>query len=222
MAQNTCTLTQAGTNPPCGSVVLALLILVCGSRSMAQAATIPFTFSISADASVVGSPSLATPTLPTTVSGSGSFVPFGSAIYSEAGTVTYMMLPSGTFVPSSVMNTFVASFNGATNTFAGTDSVSFGAPNAMGLPTFSNTLTILSGTGIFSDASGSATATGTANPPAVVGQPTPVSFSGSGQITAPGLSAIPEPASMMLLGIAMASLSALAAIRKKRRDSTAG
>jgi len=48
----------------------------------------------------------------TTVSGSGSFAPLGSAIYTEAGTITLAMLPSGDFVPSVVSNSFTASFNG--------------------------------------------------------------------------------------------------------------
>jgi len=220
MRQNARTLDQSCTNKPHLHFLLAVMALAFGSCCTAQAATVQFTFSISGDALAFGTPSLSTPSLPTTVSGSGPFVPFGSAIYAETGTITYVMLPSGIFVPSPVMNTFVASFNGGANTFEGTDSVLFGAPNAMGLPTFSNTVTILSGTGIFSGATGSATATGTSMPSVVVTEPTAVSFSGSGQITAPGLAAVPEPATVALLGTSMAGLVGLAAIRK-RRSSTA-
>src|SRR5436305_5057486 len=135
-------------------IVLAPLIIVLGLSGVAQAATIPFTFSVSATASVFGTPSPSTLTLPGTVIGSGSFVPFGTAAYSERGTITYTMLPSGNFVPVSVMNDFTASFNRGIDTFGGTDSVIGGPPDATGLPTLLHTLTVLSGTGIFDGATG--------------------------------------------------------------------
>jgi hypothetical protein len=89
----------------------------------------------------------------------------------------------------------------------------------------SNTMTILSGTGIFSGATGFATPTDDTIIPSS-GNPSPDYFatftsSGTGQITAPGLTAVPEPTTMTLLGAAMASLGGLAAIRNKRKGSTA-
>jgi hypothetical protein len=83
----------------------------------------------------------------------------------------------------------------------------------------SDTLTILGGTGIFSGATGFATATGTMIPSS--GNPAPgffatFAFSGSGQITAPGLNAVPEPATMALLSTGLACLLGAAAIRKRR------
>src|SRR3954453_8181657 len=188
------------------SMAVAALFMASICSGMAEAATVSFTYEITADATAFGTPSIATPFLPTTVIGSGSFVPFGSAMYSEAGTITYRMLPSGAFVPASVMNTFIASFNAGANTFRGTQAVLFGAPNQMGLPTFSSTLTILSGTGIFNGATGLATATGVANPPSGVemaGQVTPLLSAGTGQITAPGLNAVPEPGTYGLVGLAL-------------------
>ena len=104
-----------------------LLMLVFGSSGIAQAATVPFTFELTYDVFVVGVPSPTTLTLPTTVLGSGSYAPFGSAIYSETGTVTFAMLPSGEFVPSTVSNNFMASFNGGADTFTGTHFELFGA-----------------------------------------------------------------------------------------------
>ncbi|HYI92772.1 MAG TPA: PEP-CTERM sorting domain-containing protein [Bryobacteraceae bacterium] len=181
----------------------ALLAIAFGSAGITEAATVPFTFDLTFDTFIVGVPSPMTPTLATTVLGSGVFVPFGSAIYSEAGTITFTMLPSGDFAPSSVSNTFLASFNGGADTFTGTDFVLFGPT------TFTNNLTILGGTGIFLGATGFATATGMTI--ASSGNPAPdffatVATSGSGQITAPGLAAVPEPTTMGLFCTGLAGL----------------
>src|SRR3954451_2148700 len=85
------------------NMALVALVLTCISSGIAQAATIPFTFEVTGDTFAVGVPSPTTLTLPRTVSGSGSFAPFGSAIYTEAGTITFAILPSGELVPFSVM-----------------------------------------------------------------------------------------------------------------------
>src|SRR3954452_16636695 len=90
------------------AVVAAILILVAVFPISAEAATIPFTFEVTYDAFLGGVPSPTTLTVPAMNSGSGSFVPFGSAIYSEAGTVIFVILTSGDFVPSTISLNFTA------------------------------------------------------------------------------------------------------------------
>ena len=91
---------------------LTLLIPVAGSLISAQAATIPFTFDVTYDALVGDVPSPTNLTVPGSNVGSGTFVPFGDAIYSATGTVTFGVLPSGDLFPSTVMLNFTASLNG--------------------------------------------------------------------------------------------------------------
>ena len=193
---------------------LAAVLSAAALTGVARAAAVNFTYNIAAGAAIFSLPTTANPAVSTTIVGTGSFSPFGAAIYSEAGIVTYTLLPVGIFVPVSVANTFVASFDGGSDTFSGLESVIFGPPNADGLPTFASTLSITGGTGVFSGATGSAAASGIAMPagPPSLTQTTPLTFLGSGRITAPGLNATPEPASILLFA---SGLAATFAIRKK-------
>src|SRR5690348_3843727 len=90
----------------------ALLILGFGAHGMVQAATVPFTFDVTYDAFLNGVPSPTNLTVPAMNSGSGFYTPFGSAVYTETGTVTFAALPSGDLGPSTVSLNFTASFNG--------------------------------------------------------------------------------------------------------------
>lgn len=72
---------------------------------------------------------------------------------------------------------------------------------------------------MFSGATGFAPATAMGLPPS--GNPAPnycgtIISSGSGQITAPGLNAVPEPTTMAFLSTGLAGLAVVAAIRRRR------
>jgi hypothetical protein len=185
--------------------------------SASSAATVDFSFEVTGGATLpglMGPPPVGTP-IDVVLTATGTFMPFGTAVYSETGFLTFAVFPGGGFGPSSVTNSFVASFNSGTDTFFGSSVFMFSDPDPTGLQTTSNTMTILGGTGIFSGASGSATGVGTNSPPPP-GEASPVFFSGSGQITAPTLTApVPEPSTWLLL---LAGGVAVAAAR--RRPST--
>lgn len=192
--------------------LLAALTFVAASAGIAHAATVPLTFSVTAaDFPLPGQiPSPANPTIGTNLIGTASFVTFGSAAVTSNGGagVTFTTYPPGIFAPASGMDISKFSFNGGADTFTGADSFVFSAPTQMG-QTQTGTITITSGTGIFSGATGFVTTNGSSSRPAGPGQPTPVLFSGSGQITAPGLAAVPEPGTMLLFGMGLAGVIAL-------------
>jgi hypothetical protein len=191
------------------AAVLAITIAV-----PAVAATIPFTFTVSGGAALLGPPAPDNP-VGVMLFASAEFDPFGPAAdYSESGTITFTFWPSGDFAPASVSNNFTASFNAGADTFTGTHTYLFGPPTAAG-QTITSTMTILGGTGAFSGATGTATATGTNTPPPGPDDLSPVFFTGSGQITAAALTAVPEPSTLPIMCAALAG----AGIWLRRRQS---
>jgi hypothetical protein len=172
-------------------------ILAAALALPAVAATVPFTFTVNGGAALLGPPVSETP-VGVMLFASGVFEPFGPAEYSESGTITFTFWPSGDFAPASVSNTFTASFNGGADTFTGTHNFVFGPPGPAGQIT-NSAMTILGGTGIFSGATGSATSSGTNSPPPGPDDLSPVFFSGAGQITAPALTAVPEPSTVAIV-----------------------
>jgi hypothetical protein len=154
-------------------------------------------------------------TVPASRSGSGFFSPFGTATYSAIGTATFALSPSGSLFPSLAALEFTVSFGGGTDSFTGTD---LHVTDASGT---TQTTTIIGGTGIFNGATGFF-ATPVTTPLAPSGNPAPgylftAAQYGSGQITAPGLTAVPEPATTALLGAGLAGLAGVAAMRRRRR-----
>jgi hypothetical protein len=183
----------------CLATTATIMSLLAITTEIANAATIPFTFSLTGDATLNGQPSPANTVLGETFSGVGTFAPFGPSVYTDTGTITFGFFPSG-FGVVSLLADFTASFNGGADTFSGTSLDIFNAPDNAGAQSNSGALTILQGTGVFAGATGSATAFGLS----VLGSP--ISFTGSGQISAAGLQAVPEPGTIALFGIALAGL----------------
>jgi hypothetical protein len=177
--------------------VSAAALLVAALTLPAAAATVPFTFTVDGGAALLGPPVPDTP-VGVMLFASGIFTPFGPAEYSESGTITFVIWHSGDFAPASVSNTFTASFNFGADTFTGTHNFAFGPPGAAG-QTITSAMTILGGTGMFSGATGSATSSGTNSPPPGPGDLSPVFFTGAGQITAPALTAVPEPSTVAIV-----------------------
>src|SRR3954447_11481370 len=195
------------------ATLAVLLLLILGSRSMVQAATIPVSFEFDNLLLGNGAPSPANPAVPTVLSGTGSFNPFGAATLNTPGILTFGFSPSGAPQgPVSFQANFTLGVNGGLDTLIGTVLVDI-APTGDGIGGW----TILNGTGVFSGATGMLNSTGVSVPPAGPGQPPGNHIVGTGQVTAPGLNAIPEPGTITLLGVGMAGLAGVAVIRKRRR-----
>jgi hypothetical protein len=78
--------------------------------------------------------------------------------------------------------------------------------------------TILDGTGVFTGATGVVNSTGVGVPPAGPGLPPGNHIVGAGQITADNVTAVPEPATTVVLSIGLAGLAGVVATRKGRRS----
>lgn len=177
---------------------LTFVLLYVGPSAAARADTVPLTFSIQNGLTTLGP-------LP------GQFRPAGTAVFTPFGTAQFSAI--GTAMPNldgtrSVMGTFTFDF-GNGNTFIGTFTGLNSVADQMGNLAITRSLTITGGTGIFSMAVGSLEASGIGGATLMTTPPTaPFTLAGSGSITAPGLAAVPEPATMLLLGTGLAGLAA--------------
>lgn len=173
------------------------------SINVAGADTVTFTYTVSGDANA----NFVFPTL------TYSFVPdadvatlLGPLDVRYQGTLDFSLTP-----PS---GTTTATWDfGPLGFFSGTG-IQFAAfPDAGGISQFNGTSVIAFGTGVFAGASGTTSYTGSADLVANT-----ATFTERIEITAPGLTAVPEPSGLILLSTACASLMARE-YRRSRKTS---